>query len=239
MARSHGKILVDVWLDPDFIAMDVAAQWAYFMLLSQPKLTLVGSIDYRPNHWAEFSPALTTAAVDDAVTALEAHRFVCVDRGTEELLVRSMTRHDGLRAGNSKLLKGLWSAWKGIASVGLRKVAVDNMPDSLFGTPETPKAAEEMRRSERMDWAIEQAMDRPIAPPSTIHHPPSAVGRSDRQSSGPVDKPVMLSGSGLVHRFTADQLPRLRVVDGNPNHAAGGESHPAHVSAPLTNGGVS
>src|SRR5690606_3897879 len=124
------------------------------------------------------------------------------------------------RAGNSKLLKGLWSAWKGVASVGLRKVAVDNMPDSLFGTPETPKAAEEMRRSQRMDWSIERAIDRPIGPPSTIHHPPSAVGRSDRQSSQPVDKPLMLSGSGLVYPFTADQLPRLSVVEDNPKPAA-------------------
>lgn len=231
MARSHGKILVDIWLDMDFIALDPEAQRAFFMLLSQPKLTLVGSIDYRPHHWAELSAATTQDDVEAAVGRLEVARFVCVDRSTEELLVRSMTRHDGLRSGNPKLLKGLWSAWKSIASVGLRKVAVDNMPASLFDTPETPPSAEQMRRSARMDWPIGNPTDATIVPPSAIHRPPSAVAQSVRQSSAPVDNldhPPTPKIPEDARALAASEIPLLRsqrlVAVPQDNHAAGAGS---------------
>lgn len=198
MARSHGKILVDIWLDPDFVSLDTEAQWTYMALLSQPGLTMVGAIDFRPNRWAQLAAGLTPDRVDAAVQRLEAARFVCVDRTTEELLIRTMTRHDGLRANNRKLLKGLWSSWKAIASVRLRKVAVDHMPDHLFGTEATPPAAEQMRAVPPIacpidwasDWAIERATDRTsdrasdrrIGPPSTIHLPTSTVSRPGARS---------------------------------------------------------
>lgn len=189
MARSHGKILVDIWIDPDFLALDLAAQWAYMMLLSQPKLSLVGSIDYEPHRWAQLANGLTERRLEGALSRLEAAGFVCIDRTTREVLVRSMTRHDGLRTNNPKLLKGLWGQWKGIASAGLRKVAVDNMPETLFGTDDTPPAAEHLRRSERMDWAIASI---PIArsfrlPPSTTRRPPTADAQSVTRSALPVD----------------------------------------------------
>lgn len=158
MARSHGKILVGVWIDPDFVDLTPMEQWAYFMLLSQPKLNLVG----------------------------------CIDRETGELLVRSMTKHDGLRTNNPKLMKGLWGAWTGIASPMLRAIAVDNMPDALFEADGVPEAAKRLRRSRRMDCAIPNAIDgQPIGqsngqsfrpPPSTIHHPTSADAHSVGQS---------------------------------------------------------
>lgn len=194
MARSHGKILVDIWIDPDWIALDATAQWAYMMLLSQPQLTLVGSIDYKPHRWAQLAHGLTESDVEEAMARLEAARFVCIDRISRELLVRSMTRHDGLRTNNSKLLKGLWGQWKGIASAGLRKVAVDNMPDVHFGTDDTPAAAEHLRRSDRTDWPIPigQSANQPNArtallPPSTIRQPPSADAQSVAQADPPVD----------------------------------------------------
>jgi hypothetical protein len=182
VARAHGKILTDIWVDPDFLALGPLDQWAYFMLLSQPKLSLVGSMDYEPHRWTAKAAGLTPDALDWALYALERAGFVCIDRTTRELLVRSMTRHDGLRANNPKILKGMWGQWKSIASPGLRKVAVDNMPDALFDSVETPNAAEHLRRSPRMDWAIEGAIRRPIGPPSAIHHPPPTVGQSDSRS---------------------------------------------------------
>lgn len=193
MARSHGKILVDIWIDPDFLALDPMAQWSYMMLLSQPKLSLVGSIDYEPHRWSQLANGLTQRRLEGALSRLEYAGFVCIDHTTREVLVRSMTRHDGLRTNNPKLLKGLWGQWKGIASAGLRKVAVDNMPDALFDTDDTPPAAEHLRRSERIDWAIATAPNAQSAhqsfrpPPSAVRRPPSADAQSLRQSASPVD----------------------------------------------------
>lgn len=160
MARSHGKILVDIWLDPDFIRLQPLEQWAYFMLLSQPKMNLVGCIDYEPHRWAQHAGGLTEEAVAEAMIGLECAGFVCIDLTTRELLVRSMTRHDGLRTNNPKILKGLWGQWKGIASRMLRKIALDNMPDALFETDDCPAVAQKERRSPRTDWAIDQPIER-------------------------------------------------------------------------------
>lgn len=189
MARSHGKILVDIWIDPAFIELRQIEQWAYFMLLSQPKMNLVGCIDYEPARWAQHATDLTPEAVADALVGLECAGFVCIDLDTRELLVRSMTRHDGLRTNNPKILKGLWGQWKGIASRMLRKIAVDNMPAALFETEDCPPAALQERRSARTDWAIGRAMDQQSAdqsfrpPPSTIHRPPSADAQSTGETS--------------------------------------------------------
>lgn len=204
MARSHGKILVDVWLDPDWVELDPQEHWTYFMLLSQAKLTLVGSIDYRPHHWSEYSRKLTPDRVHYSCGLLEDAGYVCIDIVTEELLVRSMTRHDGLRTGNPKLLKGLWTAWKGVASRGLRKVAVDNMPDPLFDPDITPPHAWEMRRSPRMDWSIERPTERSIEPPSTIHRPITASAQSVSESLTSVDNPAPGHRFGLVDSMRAN-----------------------------------
>jgi hypothetical protein len=187
MARSHGKLLVGIWIDPDFLDLTALEQWAFMMLLSQPKLTMVGSLDYQPARWAQLAVGLTHEDVSNAIVGLEDAGFVCVDHATEELLIRSMTRHDGLRTKNPKLMKGLWGQWTGIASRALRKVAVDNMPDEMFDGTE-PEGAARMRRSARMDWAIEKASNgqsptqpleqSPRLPPSTTHRPPSAVAQS-------------------------------------------------------------
>lgn len=188
MARSHGKVLVDIWIDEDWLDRTPLEQWLYLLLLSQPKMNLVGCIDYEPHRWAKLAAHTTTEDVETAVDGLEGAGFVCIDRDTRELLVRSMTRHDGLRTNNPKILKGLWGQWRQIASRMLRKMAVDNMPDALFEDEEqVPPAALEMRRSERMDWRsntqpIAQSADRSFRlPPSTTRHPTSADAQSDGQ----------------------------------------------------------
>lgn len=192
MARSHGKILVGVWIDPDFTDLTPLEQWAYFMLLSQPKLNLVGCIDYQPARWAHHAANTSAEDIEAVLGGLEVAGFVCIDRDTEELLVRSMTKHDGLRTNNPKLMKGLWGAWTGIASPMLRAIAVDNMPDALFDFTGVPEAAVRLRRSARMDCAIPKAIGTESngqsdaqsfrLPPSTTRHPTPANAQSDRQS---------------------------------------------------------
>lgn len=232
MARSHGKILVDIWIDPDFIRLGQMEQWCYFMLLSQPKLNLVGCIDYEPHRWATKAHGITEADVKEAVVGLECAGFVCVDLDTAELLIRTMTRHDGLRTNNPKLLKGLWGQWKGIASPMLRKVAVDNMPERLFETEDCPSSALQTRRSAPTDWAIEYTLDgqsdarsfRP--PPSTTHRPTSAPDQSATRSDEQTNQAI------------SDARAALAVVPspGGKAQERGGGDSTAVVSSHRTNG---
>lgn len=96
MARDHARIYVSIWNDPAFRARSRAAQHGYFTLLSQPRMSYCGVLDYMPVRLAQFAADINAEDVEKAVEELEEHRFVVLDRSTGELLVRSYVRHDGL-----------------------------------------------------------------------------------------------------------------------------------------------
>jgi hypothetical protein len=149
MARSHAKILASIWTDPDWIALNSGPQRAYLLVLSQPKLSLVGVIDYMPTRWSGFAADTTPADFDAAVDELERARFVLVDRATSEIAVRSFARHDLPPRPNINLLKGVWSAWSAVTSGRLRHEIAHELPDHLWSEKRCPppKTAIEMRSS--------------------------------------------------------------------------------------------
>ncbi len=157
MARSYGKILAAIWADPDWAQLTRGAQHTYAMLISQPGLTLAGSIDLMPSRWARYAAGLTEHDVRADLDELASARFVVVDHGTSEAVVRTIVRHDfdGARV-NVNLVKGLWAAWAGILSATLRKVVVDHVPAPIWDRPgaSAPEAAQQMRRSPRLELPV-------------------------------------------------------------------------------------
>lgn len=190
MARHNAKILASIWSDPDFVACTAGAQRMFFLVLSQTKLTLVGGLDYRPAKWSQLASDTTREDVDKAVDELHAARFLVVDRDTEEVLVRTFTRHD-IPAGrmNINLLKGIWSAWQGLQSTNLRFAAVDNMPEHLWTDARLipPPEAVRLRRSRPLEPTVETygsnlGCDRRTEPPLTSHLSPSTHSSSSTVS---------------------------------------------------------
>jgi hypothetical protein len=147
MARSHAKILASIWTDPDWTMLSGAAQRAYLLVLSQPKLSLVGVIDYMPTRWAGYAADTTPEDFDDAVDELEQARFVLVDRLTSEIAVRSFARHDLSLKPNINQLKGVWSAWQAVSSRRLRHELTHELPEHLWDEKRCPppKRALELR----------------------------------------------------------------------------------------------
>lgn len=96
MARTHGRIQTAIWKDADFIAMDERAQRLYLFLTSQDDLSHAGLIPLRVKRWASKSPSLDEAGLMAALAVLERERFVVVDHATEELLIRTFVRNDGV-----------------------------------------------------------------------------------------------------------------------------------------------
>lgn len=97
MARDHARMQTALWRpESDFRSLTVDAQWAYELLCQQDGLSYAGIIDYRPGRFAALAKDATPAKVKLAIRKLEGARFVVVDRDTEELLVRSYVRHDGV-----------------------------------------------------------------------------------------------------------------------------------------------
>ncbi len=96
MARSESRTKVSIWSDDDFRALTKDAQRAYWMLYSQPTITLCGVLAWTPGRWAILARDETTEDVVAAVEELEVAGFVIFDRTTEELWVRSFILHDGV-----------------------------------------------------------------------------------------------------------------------------------------------
>lgn len=96
MPRDHARIQTAIWRDRDWRDLTWEAQWVYQALASQEALSYAGVLDYRPGRIAALASNCTTRRVETAVSLLEVERFVVVDRLTEELLIRSYVRHDGV-----------------------------------------------------------------------------------------------------------------------------------------------
>lgn len=98
MARDHARIKTSRQRDPDWRALTLNAQWTYDAITTSEALSYVGVIDYRPGRIAALAKGQTAKKVETAVKELESTRFVVVDWQTEELLIRTYVRHDGVLA---------------------------------------------------------------------------------------------------------------------------------------------
>lgn len=96
MSRNHAVVQFAIWRDPEYRSLPVEAQWAYLMLLSQPHVSQAGTLPLMPGKWAKGCDGMTAATVTTALEALEAARFVFFDEDTEEALIRSFIRNDGV-----------------------------------------------------------------------------------------------------------------------------------------------
>ncbi|MFE2407028.1 hypothetical protein ACFXDE_01655 [Kitasatospora sp. NPDC059408] len=96
MARGHGRILTRIWDDPDFTALPGEIQRLYLFLISQPNLNHAGLLPLTLKRWSSKAHGLSPEVLRRQLAVLAERRFVVVDEDTEELLVRSFVRNDGV-----------------------------------------------------------------------------------------------------------------------------------------------
>ena len=96
MARKEARIHVSIWSDPDFTALAQADQRTYLMVLSQPGISLCGVLAWTPGRLARMAADSTPESVTASIARLADARFLVVDFDTDELLVRSFIRYDGV-----------------------------------------------------------------------------------------------------------------------------------------------
>jgi len=96
MPRDHTRINLAIWNDDDFLDLPPLAQHLYFILWTHPDLSYAGVVDWRPARLAQRSRGWTTEDVILAGKCLEARLFAVIDEETEECLIRSYFRFDGL-----------------------------------------------------------------------------------------------------------------------------------------------
>src|SRR3954447_16815038 len=96
MAREYARLRIDIWIDDNFRRLSPPAQHLYFVLLTSPSLSYCGVSDWRPGRIAAAAAGWTAEAVEAAGRELTECQYIVPDAGTEEVLIRSFIRHDGL-----------------------------------------------------------------------------------------------------------------------------------------------
>lgn len=121
MARDRANINTNIWTDQDWRNLPIAQQHLYLLLTSHPTLSYAGVVDWREARLAAMTADATPESIRDAAEGLQAERFVFIDDETEEILVRSFLRHDGLLK-QPKLSISMVNAYGAIASARIREV---------------------------------------------------------------------------------------------------------------------
>jgi len=110
-----------MWADEDWRGLSMGAQHLYMLLLSHPTLTYAGVADWRPGRLAAMTEDRTAEQVRGDAHELWEARFIAPDDGTEEVLVRSFVKHDGLLK-QPKLAVSMANAYAAVASPMIREV---------------------------------------------------------------------------------------------------------------------
>lgn len=126
MAREFAQTKLTIWTDEDFLDLSPAAQHLYFVLKTSPSLSYAGVADWRPNRVVAKARGWTLDQLEAAADELIEGRFIVVDEDTEEVLVRSFVRHDGLMK-QPKMATAMASALSMVASRTLRGVVVHEL----------------------------------------------------------------------------------------------------------------
>lgn len=126
MARDRGVFNLTIWGDADFRALPMPAQHLYMRLWTHPQLSHCGIVDYRPPKLARFADGFSIEVVETSVECLEARHFVVVDRDSDELLIRSWMRFDGLLR-QPRLAVSMTKAYADATSPELRGVVVHEL----------------------------------------------------------------------------------------------------------------
>lgn len=121
MARDRASIRIDMWGDDDWRDLSVGAQHLYMLLLSHPTLSYAGVADWKPGRLAAMTHGSSSASVVESAAELERASFIVIDLDTEEVLVRSFVKHDGLMK-QPKLVVSMTTAFAAVASKRIRQV---------------------------------------------------------------------------------------------------------------------
>ena len=198
MARQYALVQVAIWQDEDFRQLPPEAQHLYFLMLTSPSLNLAGVCDWRPNRIAKLARGWTPARVRQAAATLTQAGYILVDGDTEEAVVRTFVKHDGVLR-NPKTAAGMMACWAGAFSKPIRhaiacevrKVANEGIKESVrvvisgaldYLSDQVSDQVSDTQSGEEADYLSDQVSDSPSFPHTLNLHTliPSSVGPHKR-----------------------------------------------------------
>jgi hypothetical protein len=121
MARTYGNIATAIWLDDDFQRLTIDGQHTYLLLATQPNISAAGVLPMTLGRWSSRAADSNIDRFEGALDELVQLHFIHIDRGSEELLVRSFVKWDG-GFGNPKRKPVIIRAGREVQSPMLRRV---------------------------------------------------------------------------------------------------------------------
>lgn len=122
MAREYASIKLSIWNDDDWRDLSPLAKLLYLSLLTSSTLSHCGVADWRPARLAA-TVGMTTAEVEESGAELVDSLHLVIDEASEEVLIRSFVRNDGLMK-QPKMAVAMASAHAAVASKAIRGVIV-------------------------------------------------------------------------------------------------------------------
>ena len=218
MARKYGAIMCSIWDDPDFQALSERAQRVYVMLLSQKKMTMVGVLPLTPRSWSRGCNATTTQSVQEGIDELEAESFVIIDEETQELLIRTMVKHDPPKG--TKTISAAWRAYSNVDSDEIKAVIHNLMPpESMAHAEAMPKPVDNVKPLQDAPYDDPSDGARVRAHASTFHLLPATGLPSDlpiTQSSEITEQGIDQFVERRIEVINHEAIKRLRMREGEP-----------------------
>ncbi|WP_188491950.1 hypothetical protein [Williamsia phyllosphaerae] len=126
----------DIWGNDDWLDLTVDAQNLYMMLYTSPALSLCGAADWHVGRLCNRAADWTPAKIERAAEELSERLFLIIDTETDECLLRSWVKHDGLwRTPNMAV--SVTNARADLASRTLRGVIVHEVRKLRDAEPES------------------------------------------------------------------------------------------------------
>lgn len=199
MAREHANIRLDMWGDTDWRALTRDAQWLYELLLTHPDTNRAGVSDWRPGRLAKMATGTTAADVRRMGEELERRHFIVVDDDTEEVLVRSYVKYDGVLK-QPNLTITMANDWAGVASPRLRAVVAFEVQRLRSARPDLPgwkseKHIQTLLTAQGVDVKADPSVD-PSPDPSVD---PSVMGEADPSVEGPPTSTTTSTATNASH----------------------------------------
>ena len=126
MARDHARVELSIWADDDWLDLTPGAQHLYLVILTHPDRSFAGLVDWRPNRLRAMASHWDPDDFKRAAEELARNLYLVVDEETEEVLIRSFVRHDGLMK-QPNMAVAMVKAARSIASRGIRAVLVHEL----------------------------------------------------------------------------------------------------------------
>ncbi|MBH5146309.1 hypothetical protein [Rhodococcus erythropolis] len=216
MARSHGIIQFTLWTNKDFRELSAAAQRMYLLLFGQKDVNNAGMLPLMPARWAKYCGETDVDHVWACLHELAAQQFVVFDADTDELLIRSFIRGDGVIK-QPNVFKNALKCAELVDSPGIRTVLATELRKLRRKDADAAADTIEPNPSETLPEPFpkgSETLPEPLNPSGTLREPHGeGVGEGEKVTA--CTSQVLKSGVAHTRTHTREDEPgAVTDVDG-------------------------